>query len=199
MWRPEQMPPARPPRNSRSTPARGAPAPAVDAIGPPVSRAPWSPDFSIQSLEVLPIFLESDALFWLKPVHADSLRVGMPKGAAPADLVLQVLAWYPLRTRLVHSTSWRQEGGRIVLTYLAAVDPPEELPRDSVVKMPVERAALARGDTMAAPRAIETVAVIEHALRHLNWLLGDDPAVAAALPDWRALLADYQPEPFRSL
>lgn len=36
-------------------------------------------------------------------------------------------------------------------------------------------------------------------LRHLAWLVQDDPAVAERLaPGWRDPLADYAPEPFRS-
>jgi hypothetical protein len=41
---------------------------------------------------------------------------------------------------------------------------------------------------------------VEHGLRHLAWLAGDDPAVAAELPPaWRAALEAYVPEPFRSM
>jgi len=41
--------------------------------------------------------------------------------------------------------------------------------------------------------------VLEHALRHLAWLVRDDPAIAGALPEWPELLAGYVPEPFRAL
>jgi hypothetical protein len=42
--------------------------------------------------------------------------------------------------------------------------------------------------------------VIEHGLRHLAWLVQDDPAVAQALPaPWHDLLGGYVPEPFRHL
>ena len=40
--------------------------------------------------------------------------------------------------------------------------------------------------------------MIEHALRHLRWLLDDDEVVRRALPDWAPALEDYQPEPFRA-
>ena len=179
-------------------PPTDPPAPLVERMGPPISRSPWSPDFAVQALEVLPVFIDDGALSWLKPVHAGSLQVGLPKGVKPAELVLEVIAWYPLRARVVHSTSWRDED-RIVLTYLVVVDPPDDLPPDSLTRLPVERAELARGEATAAPGAIRVAAVIEHALRHLKWLIGDDPAVALALPDWASVLADYQPEPFRPL
>ena len=78
---------------------------------------------------------------------------------------------------VVHSTSWRHEQGRVILTYVAVVPLPETLPPDSLVQLPVRRAELARGEAMAAPSTIAVEAVLEHALRHLSWLVKDDPAV----------------------
>jgi len=100
---------------------------------------------------------------------------------------------------VVHSTSWRHEDGRVILTYVAVVAPPDRLPPDSLVELPVARAELARGQAMAAPKAIGIEAVLEHALRHLSWLVKDDPAVMSSLAGWRELLAAYEPEPFRAL
>ena len=40
--------------------------------------------------------------------------------------------------------------------------------------------------------------VLEHAFRHLSWLVKDDDAVRTALPDWMAFLGAYEPEPFRA-
>ncbi|TME68822.1 MAG: 4-alpha-glucanotransferase, partial [Chloroflexi bacterium] len=89
----------------------------METMGPPISSQPWSPQFTAQTLEVLPVGLSSGALFWMKPMHADSLRVGLPPSATPADVVLDVMKWYPLTPVVVHSTSWRHEAGRIILTY----------------------------------------------------------------------------------
>jgi hypothetical protein len=52
---------------------------------------------------------------------------------------------------------------------------------------------------MAAPQSIGVDAVLEHALRHLSWLVKDDPAVMKALGDWKDVLAGFEPEPFRAL
>jgi len=42
--------------------------------------------------------------------------------------------------------------------------------------------------------------VLEHGLRHLAWLAKEDPVVIATLnDDWKQVLADYRPEPFRNL
>lgn len=171
----------------------------VHEVGPPVSTVPWSPDFVAQTLEVLPVGLRAGRLFWLKPVHADSLRVGLSASARPAEVVLDVLKWYPLEPIVVHSTSWRHEEARVILTYVAVVAPPEQLPQDSLAELPVGRAELARAEAMAAPRAIGVEAVLEHALRHLAWLVKDDPAVMHELASWKDVLAAFQPEPFRAL
>ncbi len=180
-------------------PERPEGRPLVEEMGPPLARLPWSPDFALQTLEVLPLWLAADGFHWLKPVHAASLQVGLPRAAAPADMVLEVLGWYPLAARVVHSTSWRLGDGRVILTYAVAIDEPGPLPPDSLVGLPVERAELARGGSTSAPGAIATAAVIEHALRHLAWLVADDAAIAAALPDWVPALLHYGPEPFRPL
>ncbi len=173
--------------------------PLVEAMGPPVSTVAWSPQFVAQTLEILPVALRAGQIFWFKPVHADSLRVGLNPSAAPADVVLDVLRWYPLEPLVVHSTSWRHEEGRIILTYAAVVHPPGRLPAGSLVALPVTRAELARGDATSAPKTIGVAAVLEHAMRHLSWLVRDDPAVAKALDGWSQLLAGFVPEPFRPL
>ena len=186
-------------RKYRRRPRAAAIAPLVEAMGPPISAVPWSPQVVAQTLEIFAVGLRGGALFWLKPLHAESLRVGLPIAAKPGEVVLDVMTWYPLVPRVVHSTSWRQEESRMILTYIAVVEPPDRLPPHSLVELPVARTELARGDAMGPPKAIAVAAVIEHALRHLSWLIRDDLAIAEALADWATILAPYQPEPFRSL
>lgn len=82
---------------------------------------------------------------------------------------------------------------------MAVVEPPPSLPPGTLVRTPVPRADLARGDATAPPSEIGVLQVIEHALRHLSWLVQDDPAIGEALPDWVPVLDAYQPEPFRAL
>ncbi|GAC1613244.1 MAG: hypothetical protein NVS9B1_21300 [Candidatus Dormibacteraceae bacterium] len=173
--------------------------PAVRQLGPPVSNVPWSSQVVAQSLEILPVTVCDGSPVWLRPVHAPSLRVGISKAEEPAAVVLSVMAWYPLTARVVHSTSWRYEEGRIVLTYLAVVECPQRLPEGSLELVPIERADLARGESTAPPASITVAAVLEHAVRHLAWLNREDPAIAAELETWSAVLADYRPEPFRAL
>jgi hypothetical protein len=168
-------------------------------MGPPLTSVSWSPDFVAQTLEIFAIGLEDGELFWMKPIHSDSLRVGLSAAAKPAAVILDVLSWYPLKPIVVHSTSWRHEDGRVILTYVAAIEPPGKLPDGSLVALPVARAEIARGDAMGPPQAIDVTAVLEHALRHISWLVRDDQAVGEALATWKPLLAAYVPEPFRAL
>jgi hypothetical protein len=65
---------------------------------------------------------------------------------------------------------------------------------------PIHRAELARSEAASAPTTVADAQVLEHGLRHLAWLAEDDEVVAGRLsPAWRKALADYVPEPFRSL
>lgn len=84
------------------------------------------------------------------------------------------------------------------VTYLAVVTPPAQID-PNLTELAVERIGLARGERTAAPATIAVDQVLEHALRHLVWLVAEDPVVAAALPEWRGLLAGYLPEPFAAL
>lgn len=164
----------------------------------PVSQVPWSPEFLAQTLELLIVHRAPTGIVQLRPVHADSLQLGWQPGAAADSVLRAALDRYGLEARVLHSTSWRHDGEHVVLTYLAVVDPPAAL-NENLAAEPVRRMEPARGDATTAPASIATAQVLEHALRHLAWLLADDPAIAGALPDWADALVDYLPEPFRSL
>ncbi len=179
-------------------PAGDRPAEQRLPIVAPVVEAPWSPDFVAQTLEVFIVSRTPVGLANLRPVHASALRLAMGVGREPAELVMAALERYALRPIVVHSTSWRAEPGRIILTYVAAVEDPEPL-SPFLAAEPVGRVALARGEATAAPEAIAEAQVLEHALRHLSWLVRDDVAVREALGPWRPALEGYVPEPFRNL
>jgi hypothetical protein len=172
-------------------------APLLPIVAP-IIEAPWSADFVAQTLEVFIVGRGPAGLANLRPVHAPSLRLAMGVGREPAELVLAAVVRYELRPIVVHSTSWRSEPGRIVLSYVAAVEAVDAL-SPFLVAEPIGRADLARGDATAAPTSIGTVQVLEHALRHLSWLVRDDPAVRVALTAWTPDLDAYVPEPFRNL
>jgi hypothetical protein len=172
------------------------PVPYVDQA-PALTRVATSDQIVTQSLEGLFVYLAEDGAHHLRPIHAQTLRVGWPPEQQPGDIMVTAAHRYDLVPLLVHSTSWRAEQGRLVLTYMVAVRPPTE-PSAWLADEPVRRTELARGDAMGPPVAIDVTQVIEHAFRHLAWLVKDDEVVRDTLPDWRSFLAEYEPEPFRS-
>ena len=95
--------------------------------------------------------------------------------------------------RLVHSTSWRRDRDAVVLSFVVVID--AELAR-ALDSAPIGRTDLARSEATAAPRDIDYEQVMEHGLRHLAWLVADDPVVAGELSgEWRRVLEGYVPEP----
>jgi hypothetical protein len=171
--------------------------PPVIELAPALTNVAWSKDLVSQSLEALFVYLGEDGARHLRPIHAPTLRVGWSPDRQPGDIVADAARRYGLAPLLVHSTSWRLETGRVVLTYVVAVARPVEL-NENLADEPVSRADLARGDAMGPPLEIGMSQVLEHAFRHLAWLVKDDDAVRAALPDWVAFLGTYDPEPFRA-
>jgi hypothetical protein len=170
--------------------------PVVQLV-PPLSDVPWSSDFVAQSLETLFVCLRADMARHLRPIHAPTLRLGWAPGPDPGRIVLDASDRYDLTPLLVHSTSWHHEGDRLVLTYVVAVERPDHL-SEYLTEEPVVRADLARGDALGPPTDIGVVQVIEHAFRHLSWLVKDDAVVGKALEDWVSFLDRYEPEPFRA-
>jgi hypothetical protein len=98
---------------------------------------------------------------------------------------------------LVHSTSWRRARGAVVLSFVV-VNSEDQAP--DLAGIPITRAELARSEATSAAMSIAAAQVLEHGLRHLAWLAKEDPVVIATLnDDWKRVLADYRPEPFRNL
>lgn len=169
---------------------------AIVEIAPALTNVAWSKELVSQSLEALFVYVGDDGAHHLRPIHAQTLRVGWPADRQPGEIVAAAARRYDLAPLLVHSTSWRLENARVVLTYLVAVERPAEL-NENLADELVARADLARGDAMAPPPEIGVSQVLEHAFRHLSWLVKDDEAVHAALPEWTTFLDGYEPEPFR--
>jgi hypothetical protein len=125
---------------------------------------------------------------WLVELHATEHPVEV------ASRIVRDIIGEPI---MVHSTSWRREGNAVILSFVVVIDAALV---GSMRTAPIRRAELARSEATAAPRAIANGQVVEHGLRHLAWLVKDDPVVAAELPPaWAIALADYVPEPFRAL
>jgi hypothetical protein len=166
-------------------------------LAPPLSDVAWSSAFVSQSLEVLFVCLGEDGAHHLRPIHAPTLRLGWGPDRDPGTIVLDAARRYGLTPLLVHSTSWRHMDGRLILTYVAAVEAPDVV-SEYLTDEAVARADLARGDALGPPTDIDVAQVLEHAFRHLSWLVKDDAVVGEALADWVSFLDRYEPEPFRA-
>jgi hypothetical protein len=98
---------------------------------------------------------------------------------------------------LVHSTSWRRARGSVILSFLV-VNRDDQAPE--LTGIPIVRAQLARSGATSAPSPIGNAQVLEHGLRHLSRLVGDDEVVRTTLSDdWKKLTSEYVPELFRHL
>jgi hypothetical protein len=177
---------------------RDAERPSLKIPGSPISELPWSADFVMQAIELLPVSLADGELIALKPDCADSFVVGWPAGARPEDIAARAIESLGMRPIVLHSTSWRHSGNEVVLTYLVVVPEDAILPESWEIA-PIAHTQLARGDATTPPPVIGVSQVLEHALRHLAWLVREDEQIGAALPGWDGHLASYVPEPFRAL
>jgi hypothetical protein len=147
--------------------------------------------------EIMVLALAGGQVVLTGPCGPAPWYVEIGQGADPMATVAGITELNIGGPSVVHSTSWRQARGGVVLTFVAVVDDAMVAHLDQV---PVERAELARGEATSAPGHVAAGPVIEHGLRHLAWLAKDDPVVASALPPgWLAVLDGYVPEPFRHL
>src|SRR5258708_10455964 len=98
---------------------------------------------------------------------------------------------------LVHSTSWRRARGAVVLSFVV-VNADGQAP--DLAGVPIVRAQLARSESTSAAKTLAPAQVLDPGLRHISWLAKEDPVVIATLnDDWKRVLADYRPEPFRNI
>ena len=150
-------------------------------------------------IEILPVYLRSGEIWWLRPRARPSLQVDGGGSGHPGDAVASTLKGYGVHPIAVHSTSWRFEQGRLVVTYLAVLEDSDPAAL-GFQATEVRRRELARGTAFDPPPTIEIDHVVEHALRHLAWLGRDDPVIRDLLHGgWFRALEAYEPEPFRSL
>jgi hypothetical protein len=156
----------------------------------------WDVDSPVQA-EVFVVWLDGDRIQLTGPDGPQAWHLQLGTTDHPVEVVDRIVRDVVGPPTLVHSTSWRRDRDAVILSFVVVI-PPEQV--GSMASVPIGRAELARSEATAAPRAIAIAAVVEHGLRHLAWLVQDDPVVAAELPaPWRAVLADYVPEPFRAL
>jgi len=163
-----------------------------------VTREPagWDVDSPVQA-EVFVVWLDRDQIQLTGPDGPQPWILQLGATEHPVEVVDRIVRDVVGPPILVHSTSWRRDRDAVILSFVVVIGP--ELV-DGMASLPVERAELGRSAATAAPHDIATSAVVEHGLRHLAWLVQDDPVVRAELPAaWVPLLAAYVPEPFRNL
>jgi hypothetical protein len=158
--------------------------------------ADWDVEGPVQA-EVFVVWLDGGQPALTGPCGPAPWLIELGSGDHPVEVVERIVRDVVGPPTLVHSTSWRRDRGAVVLSFVVVID--GELVGE-MESAPIVRASLARSTATAAPRHIETSAVVEHGLRHLAWLAQDDAVVAEELPAaWRPVLDGYVPEPFRSL
>jgi hypothetical protein len=147
--------------------------------------------------ELFVVWLAGDHLELTGPCGATPWLLELADTDHPVEVVTRIVRDVIGEPLLVHSTSWRRDHDAVILSFVVVIDAALVGTMESA---PIGRAELARGEATAAPQAIATTQVVEHGLRHMAWLVVDDPIVASELPPtWRTILAGYAPEPFRNL
>jgi hypothetical protein len=163
-----------------------------------VTRIPadWDIEGPVQA-EVFVVWLDGDRLSLTGPCGPAPWLIELGVTDHPVEVVDRIVRDVVGPPILVHSTSWRRDRDAVILSFVVVIDQAAVGVMESA---PIGRVALARSEATAAPREIDTNAVVEHGLRHLAWVVADDPVVSAELPPaWLPALAGYLPEPFRNL
>jgi hypothetical protein len=162
-------------------------------MGEPV---PWDVEGPVRG-EIFLVWLNGDRLELAGPDGPVPWIVQLDDVEHPVAAVERIVNGLVGEPLLVHSTSWRREGPAVLLSFVAVIGPGQAR---GMATEPIHRAELARSEAASAPTTVADAQVLEHGLRHLAWLAEDDEVVAGRLsPAWRKALADYVPEPFRSL
>jgi hypothetical protein len=157
-------------------------------------------DFDVEGpvqAEVFVLWLDDETIKLTGPCGPEAWHIELGSDDDPVDTVTQLVRSNVGDPVVVHSTSWRRSRDAVILSFVVVVSPELGSKTESV---DVGRAELARNTAMEAPASIETTQVIEHGLRHLAWLVREDPVVKKELAGgWTAALDDYVPQPFRHL
>ena len=149
-------------------------------------------------LEVFPVFLSGKGPVVLIPSDKGSWTFPLLRSGHAHILVQNKLASITLKPEVIHSTSWRQDKENLLLTYLAIVQNPGEIP-EGFNAVPVRQSGIVRGGAASPPPDIPTEAVINHAFQHLAWLYQTDASVREALMgSWKKELQPFQPKPAMS-
>jgi hypothetical protein len=166
----------------------------------PDTHASTIPTFDVDGpvqAEVFVVWLRDERIELTGPCGAAPWYLELGATEHPVEAVERIVSDVLGAPRLLHSTSWRRDRDSVILSFVVIIDAERAHGMESA---PIARADLARSEATAAPHSIAHTQVIEHGLRHMAWLIRDDPVVCEELGDpWPSLLAAYLPEPFRNL
>jgi hypothetical protein len=163
-----------------------------------MTRSPggWDVASPVQA-EVFVLWCDGAAIELTGPCGAAPWLIELGATDHPVAVVERIVGDVIGPPRLLHSTSWRRDREAVILSFVVVID---RVQVGTMASEPVGRTDLARSTATAAPTSIATGQVVEHGLRHLAWLVRDDPIVAAELTGpWRTVLDGYAGEPFRNL
>jgi hypothetical protein len=163
---------------------------------PPTPQQPWAVEGPVQ-LEVFVLRMKAGRPELAGPCGPDPWYIEVAGDDDPVEIVSRLSRNLMGDPILVHSTSWRRARGAVVLSFVV-VNADGQAPQ--LVGVPISRIELARSGTTSAAKTIAAAQVLEHGLRHLAWLAREDQTAIAALSDeWKRVLAEYIPEPFRNM
>ena len=135
-------------------------------------------------------------------VHFETQRLLLDHGIDPRDTLFVRIPEAAPPVDVIHSTSWRDEGPSVTLTYMAVVHTagfvldmwPDAAP--VTLALPAETKRPAPHRAAKAPEYIRASDVLLHGLRHLKFLISPwgDAEVAAVLDrNWRRHLHALKP------
>jgi hypothetical protein len=142
-------------------------------------------------IELWPVAADRDGIWLVSGIEPWRSRMPVPADSSPHGEADLMLARISTSVRLLHSTSWRAEPYRVVLSYIVVLDAPAE---PGAVRLrwpdaqPIDPGALLgtvgnatswTGSESPQPRHLD---VLLHAVRHLAFLVVTDPGVAETLP-----------------
>jgi hypothetical protein len=163
---------------------------------PPPPVQPWAVEGPVQA-EVFVLRMRAGRPELAGPCGPDPWYIEVAAEDDPVEVVSRLSRNLMGEPILVHSTSWRRARGAVVLSFVV-VNSDGQAPQ--LAGVPITRIELARSGTTSAAKTIASAQVLEHGLRHLAWLAREDQTVIDALSEeWKGVLAQYVPEPFRNI
>lgn len=132
----------------------------------------------------------------LRRLPPRSLRIDRPTHGSLNAAVVRAVERLGLVPLVVHSTSWREDAGGVILTF--AVPVLGDLRSGRAAFVAVDPGGIVGGGALSAPERVDVMDVVRHALRHLAWLYWTDSVVRQALSHWRESLTAFAPRPFET-